>query len=126
MDISDFEKTMRPNGKRSQMDPYINQIFELKGKGYANWQIKEFLAHNGIHVTTEAVRQFIKSRGNKLSTTPKFSNTFNVPVDSNPADALLSATVPKKEMHKKANKYITGGLDEQDIDNLVSSNVSKK
>lgn len=65
MDVDEFQAAMEPKAKRSKMEPYRAQIFELKGKGYANWQIKEFLGKNGVEVTTEAVRKFIKSREGK-------------------------------------------------------------
>lgn len=65
MDVNEFLAAMEPKAKRSKMEPYRAQIFELKGKGYANWQIKEFLGKNGVDVSTEAIRKFIKSREGK-------------------------------------------------------------
>ncbi|MET3124742.1 hypothetical protein AAKU67_004359 [Oxalobacteraceae bacterium GrIS 2.11] len=125
MDITEFEKTMRPNRKRSQMDPFTDTIFELRDKGYANWQIGEFLAHNGVHVSAEAVRQFIKSRENNVTKPPKLASTVDEPVTSASTD-FISRDEPTKDVRKKANRYITGGLDEHDIDSLVSPNSNKK
>lgn len=62
MDINEFEKQMPPKTKRSRLEPFRAQIFELKAKGYANWQISKFLEDNGLSVSQEAVRKFIKSR----------------------------------------------------------------
>jgi len=62
MDIEEFERQVQPRAKRSRLEPFKAQIFELKAKGYANWQVREWLASNGIKVTQEAVRKFIKSR----------------------------------------------------------------
>ncbi|WP_232460043.1 hypothetical protein [Curvibacter sp. AEP1-3] len=62
MDIEEFEKRQQPRAKRSRLEPFQAQIFELKAKGYANWQVCEWLAANGLKVSPEAVRKFIKSR----------------------------------------------------------------
>lgn len=64
MDIEEFEKNVQPKAKRSKLEPFHAQIFELRSKGYANWQISEWLATNSILVTQESVRKFIKSREN--------------------------------------------------------------
>jgi len=65
MDIEEFEKQVEPRAKRSRLEPFQAQIFELKAKGYANWQVCEWLAANGVKVSQEAVRKFIKSREGK-------------------------------------------------------------
>lgn len=65
MDIEEFEKKVEPRAKRSRLEPFQAQIFELKTKGYANWQVCEWLAANGLKVSQEAVRKFIKSREGK-------------------------------------------------------------
>ena len=62
MDIEEFEKQVQPRAKRSRLEPFQAQIFELKAKGYANWQVCEWLAANGLKISQEAVRKFIKSR----------------------------------------------------------------
>lgn len=62
MDIEEFAKQVQPRAKRSQLDPYKEQIFTLKARGYANWQIRDWLATVGIKCSQEAVRKFIKSR----------------------------------------------------------------
>lgn len=62
MDIDEFERTTQPKAKRSKLEPFQAEIFELKRKGYANWQIRDWLSTNDIEVTQEAVRKFIKNR----------------------------------------------------------------
>ena len=62
MDIEEFEKQERPRAKRSRLEPFQAQIFELKAKGYANWQVCQWLEANGLKVSQEAVRKFITSR----------------------------------------------------------------
>ena len=62
MDISEFIKQVKPRAKRSQLDPFKSQIFELRALGYANGQIRDWLATNGIEVTQESVRKFVVTR----------------------------------------------------------------
>jgi hypothetical protein len=62
MDINEFIKQVRPRAKRSQLDPFKSQIFELRALGYANGQIRDWLAMNGIEVTQESVRKFVVTR----------------------------------------------------------------
>lgn len=62
MDINDFKKATKPKAKRSKLEPFLDQIFELKKLGYANGQIVEWLSGNKIEVSEEGVRKFIKSR----------------------------------------------------------------
>ena len=62
MDIDEFIKQVKPRAKRSQLDPFKDQIFQLKELGYANGQIRDWLATNGIEVTQESVRKFVVTR----------------------------------------------------------------
>lgn len=95
MDIEEFEKLELPRAKRSRLEPYQEQIFRLKAKGYANWQICQWLAANNVMVSTEAVRKFVISRQERASQplpllSPVFplstqSETSKQPADSAPA-----------------------------------------
>ncbi|MCH8622954.1 hypothetical protein [Undibacterium sp. TS12] len=74
MDIEEFEKKVQPGAKRSRLEPFQVQIFELKSKRYTNLQIREWLAANGVKVSQEAVRKFISSRegtGQEIAQNPK-------------------------------------------------------
>ncbi len=62
MDINEFIQQVKPRAKRSQLDPFKSQIFELRELGYANGQIRDWLATNGIEVTQESVRKFVVTR----------------------------------------------------------------
>ncbi|MFZ2220507.1 MAG: hypothetical protein WAV85_17760 [Rhodoferax sp.] len=62
MDINEFIKQVKPRAKRSQLDPFKSQIFELRELGYANGQIRDWLATIGIEVTQESVRKFLMTR----------------------------------------------------------------
>ena len=90
MDIEEFEKRQQPRAKRSRLEPFQAQIFELKAKGYANWQVCEWLAANGLKVSPEAVRKFIKSRDG--STSPASMPSANTAPAS--AAAEVSAAPP--------------------------------
>jgi hypothetical protein len=60
MDIEEFEKRVQPSAKRSRLEPFRSQIFELKAKGYADWQVRDWLAANGLEISRQAVQQFFK------------------------------------------------------------------
>ena len=66
MDIEEFEKQERPRAKRSRLEPFQAQIFELKAKGYANWQVCQWLEANGLKVSQEAVRKTLKQENSKM------------------------------------------------------------
>lgn len=89
MDIEEFEKRQQPRAKRSRLEPFQAQIFELKAKGYANWQVAEWLEANGLKVSSEAVRKFIKSRDG--STSPASMPGISTPP---PPSAVPQAPAP--------------------------------
>ncbi|MGX2042265.1 hypothetical protein ACWJKU_19830 (plasmid) [Methylocaldum sp. MU1018] len=62
MDIEEFEKRVPPKAKKSRLEPFHEQIFRLREKGYALWQIREFLKANSLDISTESIRKYIKSR----------------------------------------------------------------
>ena len=123
MDIEEFEKQERPRAKRSRLEPFQAQIFELKAKGYANWQVCQWLEANGLKVSQEAVRKFIKSRDGSTpapapasmpgantapaSAAPQVSSAPAAPEadESSPADDL--AGLDKKQKREKlADKFL--------------------
>jgi len=120
MDIEEFEKRQQPRAKRSRLEPFQAQIFELKAKGYANWQVCEWLAANGLKISQEGLRKFIKSReGNPspasmpgantapASAAPQVSSAPAAPEadESSPADDL--AGLDKKQKREKlADKFL--------------------
>ena len=67
MDINDFKKHEPPGARRSRMEPFHGDIVSLKAEGYTDAQIAKWLATNGLDVSREAVRQFIKRHGGKPS-----------------------------------------------------------
>jgi hypothetical protein len=63
MEIDEFIKKQKPRAKRlSRLDPHLAGILELKNQGYANWQICEWLETNGVKVSQEGLRKFLKNR----------------------------------------------------------------
>lgn len=46
--------------KRSRLIPFADQIWTLKTQGYTDLQIRDWLAENGVEVSRETVRKFIK------------------------------------------------------------------
>lgn len=88
MDIEEFEKRQKPRARRSRLEPFKEQIFELKAKGYANWQISEWLEANGVKVSKESVRKFIKSRENEAENAP---HEVTAPTAENPVERQKEA-----------------------------------
>lgn len=76
MDISEFEKRVKPGGKRSKLEQFKAQIFELKRKGYADWQVREFLAENKITVSRQAIQQFCKKQNAEFEELKLTANTL--------------------------------------------------
>jgi hypothetical protein len=65
MDIEEFKKQVSPSAKRSRLEPFRSQILELKSNGYADWQVRDWLAGNGLEVSRQAVQQFFKKIASK-------------------------------------------------------------
>jgi len=84
MDKESFEKNTVPMARKSRLDPFRDQIFDLKEKQYANWQIADWLGSNGIKVSAENVRKFIKSREAKRNE--------NLSIDKKDAPAVQTET----------------------------------
>lgn len=93
MDINEFEKRMQPRAKRSKLEPFQAQIFELKAKGYANWQVCEWLSENGVKVSQEGLRKFIKSRDG--SAPPSMPSANTAPASAAPKVSPVSPDVPE-------------------------------
>lgn len=61
MDINEFTQQVQPRKKRSRLLQYKVEISSLKKRCYTDQQIRDWLAQNGIDVSREAVRKFIKN-----------------------------------------------------------------
>jgi len=74
MTIDTPHSRAKPTAKRSRLEPFQSQIFDLKTKGYADWYVRDWLESQGLKVSAESVRKFIKTRTiatAQASTTPK-------------------------------------------------------
>lgn len=126
MDINEFVKQVKPRAKRSQLDPFKSQIFELREMGYSNGQIRDWLATNGIEVTQESVRKFVVTResanaqpANKeksavvkqsdqgtsqgLGTTPSLTGGHS---ETYEPGAMAAGLSPKQRREKRADEFI--------------------
>ena len=137
MDINEFEKRMQPRAKRSKLEPFQAQIFELKAKGYANWQVCEWLSENGVKVSQEGLRKFIKSRDGSAPPSMPSANTAPASAapevspappaapeagESSPADDL--AGLDKKQKREKLADRFLG--DEAKPKNSLASRLIKQ
>lgn len=75
MDIEEFVKKHQPGKRTSQLDKYAKEIQTLKDQKYTHKQIKDWLATNGVEISSEAIRKFF----NKLSAKPKTDSIESVP-----------------------------------------------
>lgn len=94
MDIKDFEKQATPGRRRSRLDRFIDQIFELHRKGYTLVQIAQFLDANGEKVTPQTVHKFIKAR-QATGFAPDANAPQTVPAVAAPASAPTPTQRPE-------------------------------
>lgn len=134
MDIEEFEKRQQPRAKRSRLEPFQAQIFELKAKGYANWQVCQWLEANGLKVSQEAVRKFIKSREGSPAPASMPSTTTGPAAAPVSAPPVVAPTEPeaqevpippgqstlKKKGESKAKTYLGGNPFDTPIDELLN------
>lgn len=60
MDVDEYAREVKPHYKRSKLFAFKDQIRELKHKGFSDMQVRDWLAQNGVQVSRENVRKFIK------------------------------------------------------------------
>jgi hypothetical protein len=70
MDVEDFTREVKPHHKRSRLEKFKVEIRDLKARGYSDMQIRDWLAENGISVSRENVRKFIKRHLTGQDTAP--------------------------------------------------------
>lgn len=115
MDIEEFVKRTPPRAKRSRLEPFRAQIFELKAKNYADWQIRDWLAENGLDVTRQAVQQYVQKHRHEIviTTTQKAAPAPNLGHDqgkretpSKPVDIPAGSTM-RQRGEAVADQYMT-------------------
>ena len=60
MNVDDYAREVKPHHKRSKLLAFKEQIRALKQKGFSDMQVRDWLAQNGVQVSRENVRKFIK------------------------------------------------------------------
>lgn len=79
--------------RTSRLDKYAKEIRALKEKKYTDEQIREWLATNGLQISREAIRRYVKKlKAGSQSTTPALVTTASEP---KPVEA--AATAPSNE-----------------------------
>lgn len=113
MNMDEFKKMVKPAGKRSRLEPFRDQIFELKAQGYTDNQVCDYLSSNNITISRQSLYKFVnkKTHGNSLLTLSSESINSN-----NPDNTALTIEPTKVEFVSEkakrdqiANKYIKDG-----------------
>lgn len=87
MDIDEYKRKTQPKARRlSRLDPFRTQIFDLRESGYALDQIAEWLVANGLTITSEAIRKYVKKHEGQM-----------IQVAKQPAPAALPPAVKESE-----------------------------
>jgi len=90
--LESFTKKVKPQRRKSKLQPYEKEIRELYAEGYRVEQIQEFLETNGIKASVRGIRWFLKL--NRTLNNKKFSF-------KNPAAPKSKIGNEKKENRKK-------------------------
>lgn len=115
MDIEEFKSKVSPSAKRSRLEPFRSQILELKSNGYADWQVRDWLAGNGLEVSRQAVQQFFKkaAANSKQSEPPpqKAISTVGTPSTHEPVSEVeitetQNIETERARRERKAQQFI--------------------
>lgn len=68
IDVENFTRHVNPRKNGSQLLRFLNEIGDLKRRNYSDELIREWLSRNGITVSRENVRKFIKRHLRELDT----------------------------------------------------------
>lgn len=107
MDIEEFVKHEKPSGKRSILEPFREKIFTLKKEGYADLQVKKWLASNGILISRQAIQQFIK-KNKGTENTAVYTNTEIKTESQNTGQTTQQNTTEKNNETIQTNLPLTG------------------
>lgn len=107
MDIEEFVKQEKPSGKRSILEPFKAKILTLKKEGYADWQVKNWLASNGISISRQAIQQFIKKNQGTGNTAIE-TNTETKAEPQNTGQTTQQNTTEKNNETAQTNLPLTG------------------
>jgi hypothetical protein len=93
MDIEEFVQKHQPGMRTSRLDKYAKEIKALKEKKYTDEQIREWLATNGLQISREAIRRYVK----KLTAGSQSTTPVPVITESEPKSVEAAATAPSNE-----------------------------
>jgi hypothetical protein len=93
MDIEEFVQKHQPGMRTSRLDKYAKEIKALKEKKYTDEQIREWLATNGLQISREAIRRYVK----KLTTGSQSTTPAPVITESQPKPVEAAAAAPSNE-----------------------------
>ena len=74
-------KVNNPTRRKSQLEPYHDEIVELYGKGYQIEQIQDFLKSQKVNVSQSNLYKFLSKNQNKKSVKKKQSGASKEPKD---------------------------------------------
>lgn len=74
-------KVNNPSRRKSQLEPYHDEIVELYGKGYQIEQIQDFLKSQKVNVSQSNLYKFLSKNQNKKSVKKKQSGASKEPKD---------------------------------------------
>lgn len=93
MDIEEFVQKHQPGMRTSRLDKYAKEIKALKEKKYTDEQIREWLATNGLQISREAIRRYVK----KLMDGSPSTTTAPVVTGKEPKPVEAAASAPSNE-----------------------------
>jgi hypothetical protein len=68
VDADEFLKTATPRKKKSDIEPFYQELLKLKAKNCTLKVMKDFLNQNGVYVSEGAISKFIRRREGKNET----------------------------------------------------------
>jgi sugar-specific transcriptional regulator TrmB len=93
MDIEEFVQKHQPGMRASKLDKYAKEIKALKEKKYSDEQIREWLASNGLEISREAIRKYIR----KFATRSQLPITTSITTVNESKPEEVAAIAPNNE-----------------------------
>jgi DNA-binding transcriptional MerR regulator len=61
-----FEREHVPLGRKSKLAPFLDDIRELRVKGYTLAQIQIFLSENGVRITAQGIADYLRRKPDEI------------------------------------------------------------
>ena len=74
-------KVNNPSRRKSQLDPFLEEITELYSRGYQIEQIQDFLKSQKVNVSQSNLYKFLSKKPNKKTVKKKTSGASQEPKD---------------------------------------------